>query len=152
MRLAPIASGAMTPVPPPITVQPMVRTRKKVPMNSAMYLFMPGFLRETGAEKQAYRRTRRRSLLKGEQIAQTVARPLQAEATQTGRGGAFPVALGIVAGVQCFIRLPAAERQCSPINFRIRFVGAQLAGKKDVREIFCQAEMLQDHSKPAIEV
>src|SRR4051794_41870924 len=34
-----MASGAITPAPPPIPVQPIVRTRKKVPMNSAMYLF-----------------------------------------------------------------------------------------------------------------
>src|ERR1043166_306363 len=40
MSAAPIASGGMTPAPPPITVSPMVRTRKKVPMNSAMYFFI----------------------------------------------------------------------------------------------------------------
>src|SRR6266550_3869057 len=40
MSAAPMASGAMTPAPAPIPVQPIVRTRKKVPMNSAMYLFI----------------------------------------------------------------------------------------------------------------
>jgi hypothetical protein len=35
-----IASGAMTPLAPGITVYPMVRTRKKVPMNSVKYLFI----------------------------------------------------------------------------------------------------------------
>src|SRR5450755_2832899 len=40
MSAAPMASGAITPAPAPITVQPTVRTRNKVPMNSAMYLFI----------------------------------------------------------------------------------------------------------------
>src|SRR6185503_14973737 len=39
MSAAPIASGGITPPPPPMTVQPIVSTRKNVPMNSAMYLF-----------------------------------------------------------------------------------------------------------------
>src|SRR6266404_9403100 len=36
MSAAPIASGAITPAAPGMTVQPMVRTRKKVPINSAI--------------------------------------------------------------------------------------------------------------------
>ncbi len=40
MSAAPIASGAITPEPAPIPVQPIVRTTKNVPMNSAMYLFV----------------------------------------------------------------------------------------------------------------
>jgi hypothetical protein len=32
--------GANAPAPLPITVHPTVRTRKKVPINSAIYLFM----------------------------------------------------------------------------------------------------------------
>src|ERR1700693_2935252 len=40
MSEAPIASGAMTPAAPGMTVQPTVRTRKNVPINSAMYLFI----------------------------------------------------------------------------------------------------------------
>src|ERR1700730_17942020 len=40
MRAEPIASGGMTPLPPLITVHPMVRTRKKVPINSTTYLFI----------------------------------------------------------------------------------------------------------------
>src|SRR6185369_11329483 len=38
MSAAPMARGGMTPGAPGMTVQPMVRTRKKVPMNSAIYL------------------------------------------------------------------------------------------------------------------
>src|SRR5215475_11015431 len=37
-------SGASAPAPLPMTVHPMVRTRKKVPISSAMYLFMPDLL------------------------------------------------------------------------------------------------------------
>src|SRR5713101_2510635 len=44
MSAEPIANGANAPAPLPITVHPMVRTRKKVPINSAMYLFMPDLL------------------------------------------------------------------------------------------------------------
>ena len=40
---APMASGGMTPAAPGMTVQPTVRTRKKVPMNSVRYLFMVGW-------------------------------------------------------------------------------------------------------------
>src|SRR6267143_1873254 len=40
MSTAPMASGGITPGAPGMTVQPMVRTRKKVPMNSAIYLRM----------------------------------------------------------------------------------------------------------------
>src|SRR5262249_7313200 len=50
---APIASGAITPVPAPITVHPIVRTRKNVPINSAIYLFMSQFLREADSKTQA---------------------------------------------------------------------------------------------------
>src|SRR5438552_10019852 len=52
MSAAPMASGAMTPEPAPITVQPIVRTRKNVPMNSAMYLFMVTVLADGAWEKQ----------------------------------------------------------------------------------------------------
>src|SRR3982075_2793367 len=40
MSAEPIASGAKGPAPLPMTEHPMVRTRKNVPMNSAMYFFM----------------------------------------------------------------------------------------------------------------
>src|ERR1700676_2597414 len=40
MSAEPIASGANGPAPWPMTEHPIVRTRKKVPMNSATYLFM----------------------------------------------------------------------------------------------------------------
>jgi hypothetical protein len=40
MSVAPIASGAITPAPAPIPVQPIVKTRKNVPINSAIYLFI----------------------------------------------------------------------------------------------------------------
>src|SRR3984957_9298743 len=40
MSAEPIASGASGPAPWPMTVHPIVRTRKKVPMNSAMYFCM----------------------------------------------------------------------------------------------------------------
>src|SRR5580765_3422845 len=40
----PIANGANAPAPLPMTVHPMVRTRKKVPINSAMYLFIADLL------------------------------------------------------------------------------------------------------------
>src|SRR5688572_6960878 len=49
MRAAPMASGAITPVPAPIPVQPIVRTRKNVPMNSAMYLFIDKLSDFTGS-------------------------------------------------------------------------------------------------------
>src|SRR5215467_5563879 len=39
MSAEPIANGASAPAPFPMTVQPMVNTRKNVPINSAMYLF-----------------------------------------------------------------------------------------------------------------
>src|SRR5215471_8998189 len=39
MSAEPIANGANAPAPLPMTVHPMVSTRKKVPINSAMYLF-----------------------------------------------------------------------------------------------------------------
>ena len=42
IRAEPIASGGMTPLPPLMTVHPMVSTRKKVPMNSTTYLFIAG--------------------------------------------------------------------------------------------------------------
>src|SRR5260370_21098564 len=40
MSAAPMANGGITPAAPAITVHPMVRTRKNVPMSSVMYLFM----------------------------------------------------------------------------------------------------------------
>src|SRR6478735_8431331 len=40
IRAAPIASGAITPDAAGMTVQPTVRTRKKVPINSATYFFI----------------------------------------------------------------------------------------------------------------
>src|SRR5690349_12396582 len=40
IKAAPMASGGITPVGAPMTVQPIVRTRKKVPISSQMYLFM----------------------------------------------------------------------------------------------------------------
>src|SRR5215469_16427791 len=52
MSAAPMASGAITPAPPPTTVQPTVRTRKNVPMNSAIYLFIRHFLPDTVWKKQ----------------------------------------------------------------------------------------------------
>jgi hypothetical protein len=42
MSTAPMASGGITPGVFGMTVQPMVRTRKKVPMNSAIYLRITG--------------------------------------------------------------------------------------------------------------
>src|SRR5258706_16086920 len=39
----PMASGAIPPAPPMITEQPTVSTRKNVPMNSTMYLFIVCF-------------------------------------------------------------------------------------------------------------
>src|SRR6476660_8558880 len=51
MSAAPIASGAMTPALAPIPVQPIVRTRKKVPMNSAIYLFISYLLTRHSLEK-----------------------------------------------------------------------------------------------------
>ena len=41
--------------------------------------------------------------------------------------------------MQSFVRLPAAELQGAPIDFRIGFVGAQFTGKKNVREKFREA-------------
>src|SRR5260370_29397697 len=49
MSAEPIANGANAPAPLPITVHPMVRTRKNVPINSAMYLFMPDLLQTLDA-------------------------------------------------------------------------------------------------------
>src|SRR5271165_1800769 len=40
MRAAPMAIGANGPAPFSITVQPIVRTKKKVPMSSTRYLFI----------------------------------------------------------------------------------------------------------------
>src|SRR6266436_5967166 len=40
MSTAPMASAGITPVAAGITVQPTVRTRKKVPINSAMYFLI----------------------------------------------------------------------------------------------------------------
>src|ERR1700741_2364647 len=40
IREAPMAMGASGPAPLSITVQPMVRTRKKVPISSTRYLFI----------------------------------------------------------------------------------------------------------------
>src|SRR3979490_27927 len=45
MSAEPIASGASGPAPWPTTVHPMVRTRKKVPINSATYFFINILLR-----------------------------------------------------------------------------------------------------------
>src|ERR1700722_2664729 len=45
MSAEPMASGASGPAPWPMTVHPMVRTRKKVPINSARYLFIDNLLR-----------------------------------------------------------------------------------------------------------
>src|SRR5258708_2369846 len=45
MRAEPIASGANGPAPWPTTVHPMVRTRKKVPINSATYFCINILLR-----------------------------------------------------------------------------------------------------------
>src|SRR4030095_10332098 len=44
MSAEPIANGANAPAPLPMTAHPMVRTRKKDPINSAMYLFIPDLL------------------------------------------------------------------------------------------------------------
>src|SRR4051812_32395728 len=58
INAAPIASGAMTPAGAPIPVQPIVRTRKKVPMNSAMYLFITWMLNgDAKGEKTFLRRS-----------------------------------------------------------------------------------------------
>src|SRR6266481_2775389 len=46
-----MASGAITPAPAPIPVQPIVRTRKNVPMNSAMYLFISYLLTRHSLKK-----------------------------------------------------------------------------------------------------
>src|SRR5947209_5998890 len=40
IRTAPMASGAITLAPAPIPVHPIVKIKKNVPMNSAMYLFI----------------------------------------------------------------------------------------------------------------
>src|ERR1700722_13490499 len=45
MSAEPIASGASGPAPWPITVHPIVRTRKKAPMNSARYFCINNLLR-----------------------------------------------------------------------------------------------------------
>src|SRR5258705_13833411 len=45
MSAEPIASGASGPAPWPTTVHPMVRTRKKVPINSAKYFCINNLLR-----------------------------------------------------------------------------------------------------------
>src|SRR5260370_158398 len=45
MSAVPIASGANGPAPWPMTVHPIVRTRKKVPMNSARYFCINSLLR-----------------------------------------------------------------------------------------------------------
>src|SRR5882757_5581866 len=45
MSAEPIASGASGPAPWPTTVHPMVRTRKKVPINSARYFCINNLLR-----------------------------------------------------------------------------------------------------------
>src|SRR5258708_3475000 len=45
MSAEPIASGANGPAPWPMTVHPIVRTRKKVPMNSARYFCINDLLR-----------------------------------------------------------------------------------------------------------
>src|SRR5258708_27990658 len=45
MSAEPIASGANGPAPWPMTVHPMVRTRKKVPINSARYFCINNLLR-----------------------------------------------------------------------------------------------------------
>src|ERR1700722_4266528 len=45
MSAEPIASGANGPAPWPMTVHPIVRTRKKVPMNSARYFCINNLLR-----------------------------------------------------------------------------------------------------------
>src|SRR5215510_6075657 len=47
---APMASGANGPAPFSMTVQPIVRTRKKVPMNSTKYLFIEGLQRMSDKE------------------------------------------------------------------------------------------------------
>src|SRR3954462_10751108 len=44
MRAEPMASGAMTPESPARTVHPMVSTRKNVPINSVIYLFIVTFV------------------------------------------------------------------------------------------------------------
>src|SRR4029453_4900957 len=51
---APMASGAMTPAPAPIPVQPIVKTRKNVPMNSVIYLFISYFLGQSASKKQEH--------------------------------------------------------------------------------------------------
>ena len=51
MRTAPMASAGMTPAAAGITVQPTVRTRKKVPINSAIYFLILVF-----GLKDAFRR------------------------------------------------------------------------------------------------
>src|SRR5260370_7671000 len=45
MSAVPIASGANGPAPWPMTVHPMVRTRKNVPINSARYFCINNLLR-----------------------------------------------------------------------------------------------------------
>src|SRR5882762_9940742 len=45
MSAEPIASGANGPAPWPMTVHPIVRTRKKVPINSATYFCINNLLR-----------------------------------------------------------------------------------------------------------
>ena len=53
----PIASGGMTPSPPLITVQPMVVTRKNVPINSTRYFIVDLSLPQDSDSVRRYENT-----------------------------------------------------------------------------------------------
>jgi hypothetical protein len=87
-----------------------------------------------------------------QQIEKRIFLPIQLEDRKAGCGRSLPIAFRIVAGVQGLVRPFAAEPQSPAINFRIGFVGAELTREEDVREIFRQSQMFQDHSKTSVEV
>src|ERR1700760_259725 len=66
IKAAPIASGAIFCAPGLITVQPMVNTRKKVPMNSTTYLFIARFLPFRVPARKGKNHTNMELLSKGE--------------------------------------------------------------------------------------
>ena len=64
----------------------------------------------------------------------------------------MPVALAIIPDVQDITRLQAKKLDCATENFRVGFIGTDFARNEDVAEIFRDAEALQNHAQPTIEV
>src|SRR4030095_7423499 len=87
-----------------------------------------------------------------QQIAQRILWSIQSKYRQTSGARCFPISFWIVADVKDFVRFQVDQLQRAPINFRIRFVRAYLAGDENVRKKLRDSEMLENEPQTPIEI